>query len=511
MKSTKNGKFREKKRFNFHGVFSRKGAIATLIMATLSSGLNAQVKCTTDPDDYTDYTMAGHFNDGSGGTSNRPDDVIMVYSNYNLSADILLNVRNSSSVLKTIPITPTLPGSYLDDVSGRKVVGDFDNDYKDDFLLLKRISATLMRFDFFEPNASATAINQSVFYTQTGYDADKITGRVVSGDFDRDGFKDDVAVFYDYGGGVTKIHVFKSNGSTLVYEGSYGWWNSSGYTANKITDRVVSGDFDKDGWKDDIAAFYDYGGGVTKIHVWLSSGSSFVYQGAAGWFNSSGYYADKITGRVVSVNIDRDGYFYDDIAVFYDYGGTVTRMHTFESTGSSFTYSGATGVWYGSVYNANEITGKVVALEAESDPGIYTNGISDLLAFYDYGPSTNKFHLWKGNHDLWGNTTIDYNHYLFCYAKSKTQASDMVSLTENRSLEIEQYPNPARNEFFYNVGNQDVTEVWVTDLQGKVLIKERINPVRGQVNCSDLIPGTYICIYLNESEIVDRQKLSIVQ
>ena len=504
------GLINRKKKYGISLVKLKMGTLATIAMGLFSTSIKAQIKCTTDPDYYTNYTVAGDFN----GLHYRPDDVVMINTSaifdpgISLSADMLLNVSSNTPLLKTVPIVPSLPGNYTSNVSGRIVVGDFDNDNEDDFIMLKRISSTTMRFDLFEPNSGATAINNSIFYTQTGYDANKITGRVVSGDFDGDGFRDDIAAFYDYGGGVTRIHVFRSNGSTMIYSGSFGWWNSAGYTASKITDRVVSGDFDKDGRVNDIAAFYDYGGGVTRIHVWLSSGTSLIYQGTAGWFNSAGYYANKITGRVVSVNIDKDGYFYDDIAVFYDYGGTETRMHTFKSDGTGFTYGGSLGAWSGSTYNASQITGRVVSLEAVNVSNV--KGISDVLAFYDYGPTTDKYHIWKGDKNFFGNITIDYNHYKFC--KTKSQPTFVEDRFESKSgEEIKQFPNPATDQFTYLLGDQSVTEIWVTNLQGQVVLKENVTGVRGEISCIELVTGTYICVYVNGSEIVDRKKISIIR
>ena len=56
--------------------------------------------------------------------------------------------------------------------------------------------------------------------------------------------------------------------------GANAWWSSSGFNTKRIEGRIVSGDFDRDGDQDDIAAFYDLSGG-TEVAVFRSTGSSF--------------------------------------------------------------------------------------------------------------------------------------------------------------------------------------------------------------------------------------------
>lgn len=485
-------------------------------LSILGNGALAQFgdPCVTDPDDYTSYVVAGDFTGASD--YNRPDDVVMINSNQALggvftTVDMLISVSGTQQLLKSVSVTPSVEGYDLDHVGGRMVGGDFDNDgRRDDFITLFRVSPTSMRFDLFQSNG-ATSFVRSTFYTQTGYDADKITGRVVSGDFDSDGDWDDIAAFYDYGGGQTRIHVWLSNGTTMVYQSSTGWWSNLGYTASKVTNRVVSGDFDKDGKVDDIAAFYDYGAGQTRIHVWGGTGTSFAYQGAAGWYIATDYTASKISGRVVSVNITKDDENYDDIVAFYDVGGGVTKMHVFQSTGTSFDFLGSDAIWSVSGYDANLITNKVVALESISTSN--TLGTSDILAFYDYGPTTNKYHIWTGgNFDFWGNLYVNYEQHKFCPWK-KDAIADVESDNEsgyNQPIQIKQYPNPTTDYFFYEMGDQIITEILITDMQGKVIVRRTVTMNNGKIDGLNLQPGNYLCVYLNENGIVDRQKMTIV-
>ncbi|OQY72226.1 MAG: hypothetical protein B6D44_10530, partial [Ignavibacteriales bacterium UTCHB2] len=215
-----------------------------------------------------------------------------------------------------------------------------------------------------------------------GYSANQVSNRVVSGDFNRDGKEDGIAAFYDNGNGSTNIHIWNTDpisNKAFKYSSGDGWWYGSSYTASKVNGRVITGDFDRDGKVDDIAAFYDYGNSISAIHVWSSNSNSLSFSGA--WWYTSGYDANKITNRVISGDFDRDGY-KDDIAAFYDYGNGNIRIHVWQSTGSGFLYQGSSGWWSvtNGGYDANKITNRVISGDFDRDG--YKD---DIAAFYDYG------------------------------------------------------------------------------------------------------------------------------
>lgn len=449
------------------------------------SNLSFAQDCSTDPGPYTDYVVSGNFTQ-NGNQDYLTDDVVMLnqIGNY-LSIDVLVSQGNGVRTLKK----GTNSAYYdLSNVDGRMVKGDFDNDgHIDDFILMYKTGAFSFRFDLFASNGAASpAFTQTTMTSMTGYDADKVTGRFVSGDFDNDGNWDDIAAFYDYGGGQTRIHVWTSNGYSMSYAGSNGWWNTMGYTATQVTDRVVSGDFDRDGKVDDIAAFYDYGGGQTRIHVWLSNGSSLNYQGGTGWWSSTGYTAGQITNRVVSLNIDRDSKEYDDIAVFYDYGNGQTRMHVFESTGSSFGYS---TWWTTTGYTAGMISGKIVAYDTHSS---FSKKDGDIIAFYDYGANTTKYHMWEAKKPLFGSPYTVYGHKNFCNTKREAAPN---ALAVEEGISVNAYPNPVKSTFTIEVSDellQEVPEASVFNSLGQLIVSQSLNETNTIIDLSEELPGIYI-------------------
>lgn len=229
----------------------------------------------------------------------------------------------------------------------------------------------------------------------TGYDSNQTRWRVVEGDFVGDS-KPDLAAFYDYGSCVTRIHVWENQSGSYVYTGGSGWWYSTGYCVSAINGRVVSGNFNNSG-KEDIAVLYDYGGTSSRIHVFTNTGTSFTYSGNAGWWSNTGYAASAVGARLVSGNFDNDGV-RDDIAALYANGST-TLLSVWKSTGSAFTYQGT--VWSGS-YDATKVNGRVVA----GDYNLNTSGqpldtCTDIAALFDNGTSS-TMHVWKSDCSVYG-------------------------------------------------------------------------------------------------------------
>ncbi len=95
------------------------------------------------------------------------------------------------------------------------------------------------------------------------FPGDNVRGRVVAGDFDADG-QDEISAFFSYGENeFMRMWVFKITPEHTITFRCYG--QTGTYDATKINGRVVAGDFDHDG-ADEVAALYDYG---TCVKLWL--------------------------------------------------------------------------------------------------------------------------------------------------------------------------------------------------------------------------------------------------
>jgi hypothetical protein len=202
-------------------------------------------------------------------------------------------------------------GAYtLSLVGGRMVTCDLTGDGRRDIATFygSGSSATIHAW---ESTGTSFTFKLGMTWTSNSYSLSQVGDRIVCGDFNGDGF-DDIAVFFQYSPGAV-IHVWTSNGSALSYKGDAGWGGGSDYTLSRVVGRMVAGDFNRDG-KVDIATFYDYVGSSPQIHVWISTGSSFAWSDS--WKRTeTGYTVSQAGDRFVSGDFNGDGRF--DLATFY--------------------------------------------------------------------------------------------------------------------------------------------------------------------------------------------------
>ena len=215
-----------------------------------------------------------------------------------------------------------------------------------------------------------------------GFNASRITGRAVAGDFDGCG-KDEIVTFYDHLNNNTAIYTFISVGPVPGLSfGVAEWGFPFGFNASRITGRVVAGDFDGCG-KDEIATFYDHLNNNTAIYTFIpvNSGSGW-YFGVAEWGLPFGFDSSRITGRVVAGDFDGCGK--DEIVTFYDFSNNATAAYTFISVSSSVGVSFGVQEWgFPFSFDASRVTNRIAA-------GNFTgmNAKSEIVAIYDFGNST---------------------------------------------------------------------------------------------------------------------------
>ncbi|MFA6587587.1 MAG: FG-GAP-like repeat-containing protein [Patescibacteria group bacterium] len=190
----------------------------------------------------------------------------------------------------------------------------------------------------------------------------------------------DLAVLYDYGGCQTRAHTFLSTGSTFNYQGNEGWAILNNYCLQYVV-RSVSGDFDGNGVAD-VAMLYQYGECSVGIHVLLSTGASFTYQPY--WWQSSGFCPYAIRGMVAG---DFNGDGKDDIATVYDFGNNQIRIFVLLSTGSGFAYQPGNEAW---LINYS-YDGSAVKFVNAGD--LNADGKDDIVMAYRYGPSSTALHV----------------------------------------------------------------------------------------------------------------------
>ncbi|WP_214105773.1 FG-GAP repeat domain-containing protein [Acrocarpospora catenulata] len=205
----------------------------------------------------------------------------------------------------------------------------------------------------------------------------------VSGDFNGDGLTD-IGAFYDYPGARTALFTWTAktgggfNAPTMVWDSGPGAWEQARLKA-------VSGDFNGDGYGD-VGAFYDYSNGRTGLFIW--SGKS------GGGFNAPGMVWDSGTGtweqprtKMATGDFNRDGL--TDIAAFYDYPGARTGLFTWTAK-TSGGFNAPTMVWDSGPGAWEQARLKAVSGDFNGD------GYGDVGAFYDYSNGRTGLFIWSG-------------------------------------------------------------------------------------------------------------------
>jgi hypothetical protein len=256
----------------------------------------------------------------------------------------------------------------------RPVAGDFDGDGKQDAAAFYNYDNGHTRLFLFRNVTGSGVVPVQVWDSgRGGWDWHRM--KAVAGDFDGDG-KAEIGAFYNYGGGQTKLWVFDrvdaATTTPMVWDSGPGSWDW-----NRI--RPVAGDFDGDG-KAEIGAFYNYDNSLTRLFVFRNVGgpSAVVSQAwDSGPGNWNGNQATPVPG-------DFDGDGRADIAAYYNYGNRHTKLWRFTNVATAATGALA---WDGGPNNWDANRAKPVVGDFDGD------GRTDIAAYYDYGNS--QIRLWR--------------------------------------------------------------------------------------------------------------------
>ncbi|MEV6638448.1 AbfB domain-containing protein, partial [Actinoplanes sp. NPDC051470] len=262
------------------------------------------------------------------------------------------------------------PGAGQWDANRAKpVAGDFNGDGKLDIGAFYDNGGNTTALWLFD-NVRGPAAPRKVWETGVGHWA-LSSSTPLAGDFDGDG-KDDIAVFYNYGGGHTRLFLFDRVSTPGSEPYNHVTWDSGAGQWDPNRAKPVAGDFNGDG-KLDIGAFYDNGGNTTAL--WLFDNVRGPAAPRKVWETGVGHWALS-SSTPLAGDFDGDGK--DDIAVFYNYGGGHTRLFLFDrvSTPGSEPYNHVT--WDSGAGQWDPNRAKPVAGDFNGD------GRTDLAAFYSY-------------------------------------------------------------------------------------------------------------------------------
>lgn len=273
--------------------------------------------------------------------------------------------------------TQSIDGYIPEKVKGRMVTGDFDGNGRDEIAAFYDYGIEDTAIHLFSFDESYNVNTSTPWHVKT-FDANAITDKVVSGDFDGDG-KDEILAMYKYSNSEMGLFLFKANSNATSFEGKK-VFSHNNFNANNVVD-VVAGDFDGDG-KYEAAVVYDYGNAHTAIFEYRQA-STDTFTGKNVWENNGGFNGNSVKNKVVAGDFLGDGK--DEIVMFYDYGNTETSAWVFSNNNGQYTPENK---WTSLKFNGNSITDKVAATRYKGQQK------DKIVSLYDYGNNTTGIIKW---------------------------------------------------------------------------------------------------------------------
>jgi len=185
-----------------------------------------------------------------------------------------------------------------------------------------------LRIDVLERVGTADTFARTQWFRSAPGSFDLARMKVASSDVDFDG-RADLVVLYDDGGTSVRLLVFRSTGTAFAYQGDGGWWRSAGYAWSR-TKALVAGNFSAAG-RNGLLLVYQYDNFHMRVHYLESTGSSFLYGGDQGVFDSGPGQYDTARARFAVGRFTR-AHGPDQLAALYQYPNFRVRIHVFEPT-----------------------------------------------------------------------------------------------------------------------------------------------------------------------------------
>ncbi len=250
-----------------------------------------------------------------------------------------------------------------------------------------------LRIQLLERDASSSTGKFMVadwFTSQPGtFDLGKMKWAATDANFDG---KTDLIALYDDGDTSVRLLVWLSTGASFTFTGAAGWWSSTGYAWSR-TKAIIAGNFSAVG-HNGLLFIYQYDNFDMRIHYLESDGAKFLYNGNQGVYASGPGQYDTTRARFVVGRFTRTTG-PDQLASVYQYPDFQIKIHVFDPTPNGLQpVNGWGGVW-ASGLNTYDITkAKFAAADVDGD------GKTDLLSYYWYGDGSVRVHIFRGSQNL---------------------------------------------------------------------------------------------------------------
>ncbi|KOV26570.1 FG-GAP-like repeat-containing protein [Streptomyces sp. XY152] len=214
----------------------------------------------------------------------------------------------------------TSPAGTWEAKNHKPVTGDFNGDGRGDIAAVYGYSDTSVKIWLYtgRPDGGFNNPVQAWSAAAGSFHISYMTPQ--SGDFNGDG-RDDIAVWYAYADGTTKLWTFTSTTQGTFNAPASSWSATSGTWA-RTRAKFITGDFNGDG-RDDLSVFYGQGDDSVKTYVFNAQANG-GFAAPAVWWQS----ASLDWSRTYPHSGDFNGDGRDDAAVWYDYADGSDKVST---------------------------------------------------------------------------------------------------------------------------------------------------------------------------------------
>ncbi|MBI9066546.1 MAG: T9SS type A sorting domain-containing protein [Salinivirgaceae bacterium] len=406
-------------------------------------------------------------------------DDIAAFNTASESPTLTLWISNQGFINEEHP-NCLLPFDFLSSKSlqSKIVSGDFDNDgFVDDIASIYEVGLNNTSITVWINNDKTFKATR--FWYGPDFDANQTSKTIVSGDFDNDGFKDDIAAFYNYEQKQTKVYVWKSNGEKFAWPGT--WWIGNDFNATKIQGTIVAGDFDHDGFEDDIASLYNYDDDFCRAFVWISNKNKFNWPYT--WFEQENFAAKNLSGNVVAGDFNKNG-FNDNIAALYKDNENNSSVLVFEKGKKGFNEP---EIWWYGNNEAITTNSRLVSID------INENNKFDQFAGMLIENETATIQNWTATNRQF---TLPENLWQTIALSVEDCEKEGSCLPNELFRELTVYPNPSEGELTVQIPYTETDElaniVIYNTLGSKVFEMQAKHGFEIPLNLTHLDKGTYL-------------------